>query len=400
MIASDIMVSIKLKDKINENSEFISMRKIFEEIREKTDLKKDFEIAELLIPIAKKCHAYNQYQLDNGKPMRLFEKNLSDRNNDFDYTLLEIARGDLYLDDSSIFNNYELEKWDFYHEFNNFTSYNLEDIDQTTQEDPKLFDSISINEFIKEAENDLEKSSILYPTINYSEPHLRPLFLTDLFTIIEAACLVTGDNPIKIKSLIDSGDLNYSSHYSEHSQAVKAIERAILVKKLELKGDLITRESLQKYFLSRGLTIQNFNTEIDMELSSEKYSIENSTLVQPPLELHPSQSNQLLKENAQLKTDLIQAQQLIKKLEEQSNQLIHPALDSNHPNYAPELKLAFELWEEIYINGKYVESHSKSIEQLLCERGHETRSTKTYDLSNLAKRIISITNKNLKKTSG
>ncbi|WPP90407.1 hypothetical protein SOI80_09845 [Acinetobacter pittii] len=198
MIASDIMVSIKLKDKINENSEFISMRKIFEEIREKTDLKKDFEIAELLIPIAKKCHAYNQYQLDNGKPMRLFEKNPSDRNNDFDYTLLEIARGDLYLDDSSIFNNYVLEKWDFYHEFNNLTSYNLEDIDQTTQEDPKLFDSISFNEFIKEAENDLEKISILYPTINYSEPHLRPLFLTDLFTIIEAACLVTGDNPIKI----------------------------------------------------------------------------------------------------------------------------------------------------------------------------------------------------------
>ncbi len=394
------MVSIKLKDKINENSEFISMRKIFEEIREKTDLKKDFEIAELLIPIAKKCHAYNQYQLDNGKPMRLFEKNPSDRNNDFDYTLLEIARGDLYLDDSSIFNNYVLEKWDFYHEFNNLTSYNLEDIDQTTQEDPKLFDSISFNEFIKEAENDLEKISILYPTINYSEPHLRPLFLTDLFTIIEAACLVTGDNPIKIKSLIDSGDLNYSSHYSEHSQAVKTIERAILVKKLELKGDLITRESLQKYFLSRGLTIQHFNTDIVMELSSEKYSIENSTLVQPPLELHPSQSNQLLKENAQLKTDLIQAQQLIKKLEEQSNQLIHPALDSNHPNYAPELKLAFELWEEIYINGKYVESHSKSIEKLLCERGHETRSTKTYDLSNLAKRIISITNKNLKKTSG
>lgn len=394
------MVSIKLKDKINENSEFISMRRIFEEIREKTDLKKDFEIAELLIPIAKKCHAYNQYQLDNGKPMRLFEKNPSDRNNDFDYTLLEIARGDLYLDDSSIFNNYVLEKWEFYHEFNKLTSCNLEDIDQTTQEDPDSFDSISFNEFIKEAENDLEKISILYPTINYSEPHLRPLFLTDLFTIIEAACLITGDNPIKIKSLIDSGDLNYSSHYSEHSQAVKAIERAILVKKLELKGDLITRESLQKYFLSRGLTIQHFNTDIVMELSNEKYSIENSILVQPPLEPHSSQFNQLLKENTQLKTDLIQAQQLIKKLEEQSNQLTHPALDSNHPNYAPELKLAFDLWEEIYMNGKYVESHSKSIEQLLFEKGYETRSTKTYYLSNLAKRIISITNKNLKKTSG
>ncbi|MDS7968213.1 hypothetical protein RMB12_14410 [Acinetobacter sp. V117_2] len=394
------MVSIKLKDKINENCEFISMRKIFEEIREKTDLKKDFEIAELLIPIAKKCHAYNQYQLDDGKPMRLFEKNPSDRNNDFDYTLLEIARGDLYLDDSNIFNNYVLEKWDFYYEFNKLTSYNLEDIDQTTQEDPKLSDSISFDEFIKEAENDLEKISILYPTINYSEPHLRPLFLTDLFTIIEAACLITGDNPIKMKSLIDSGDLNYSSHYSEHSQAVKTIERAILVKKLELIDDLITRESLQKYFLSRGLTIQNFNTDIAMELSSEKYSIKNSTLVQPPLETHQPKFNQLLKENAQLKTDLIQAQQLIKKLEEESNQLTHPALDSNHPNYAPELKLAFELWEEIYMNGKYVESHSKSIEQLLFEKGYETRSTKTYYLSNLAKRIISITNKNLKKTNG
>lgn len=71
----------------------------------------------------------------------------------------------------------------------------------------------------------------------------------------------------------------------------------------------------------------------------------------------------------------------------------HPALDTNHPNHAPELKLAFELWEEIYINGRYVESHSKSVEQLLCERGHEARSPKTFDLTNLAKRIIAITNK-------
>lgn len=71
----------------------------------------------------------------------------------------------------------------------------------------------------------------------------------------------------------------------------------------------------------------------------------------------------------------------------------HPALDTNHPNHAPELKLAFELWEEIYVNGRYVESHSKSVEQLLCEKGHEVRSPKTYDLTNLAKRIIAITNK-------
>ncbi|MHA3098957.1 hypothetical protein [Acinetobacter brisouii] len=71
----------------------------------------------------------------------------------------------------------------------------------------------------------------------------------------------------------------------------------------------------------------------------------------------------------------------------------HPALDINHPNHAPELKLAFEVWEEIYINGKYVESHSKSVEQLLSERGYEVRSVKTLELTNLAKRIIAITNK-------
>ncbi|GEM_PF-1251898 len=71
----------------------------------------------------------------------------------------------------------------------------------------------------------------------------------------------------------------------------------------------------------------------------------------------------------------------------------HPVLQPDHPNHAPELKLAFELWEEIYVNGKYVESHSKSVEQLLSERGYEVRSVKTLDLTNLAKRIIAITNK-------
>ncbi|MDP7800014.1 hypothetical protein, partial [Acinetobacter baumannii] len=167
------------------SSEFISMRRIFEEIREKTDLKKDFEIAELLIPIAKKCHAYNQYQLDNGKPMRLFEKNPSDRNNDFDYTLLEIARGDLYLDDSSIFNNYALQKSDFYYEFEVFLrSCDLESLnynDLVKEDDFNSIDDIKLllkkicdlenlvrdqDLFIEELKNKLEEFNQLTDEIN------------------------------------------------------------------------------------------------------------------------------------------------------------------------------------------------------------------------------------------
>lgn len=266
-----------------------------------------------------------------------------------------------------------------------------EKIESSSYKNEDFPETIPFEDFIKEAEDDLEQVSILYPTINYAEPHLRPLFLTDLFTRVEAACLISGDDPIKMNVLIESGDLNYISHYSEHSQAVKTIERAILTKKLELQHDLITRESLQKYFFSRGLTIQNFNTDIAMELLSKSNNIGTPAIEHASPE-HYQQRDQLLKENEHLKTELIQAHQYIKKLEQQSSSE-HPSLDIDHPNHAPELKLAFELWEEIYVNGRYVESHSKSVEQLLCERGYEARSPKTLDLTNLAKRIIAITNK-------
>lgn len=381
------MVQINLKEKLNKYSDFISIWQIFDEIREKTNLKNDYEIAESLIPVVKECTAYNRYEADDGKPRRLFGRNPSDPNTDLDYKLMLIASGKLQANENQIFNNYALYKSDFYYEFDKFHSCDLEneDIDKNTQENTELL-NIPFDEAIKKAENDLEKVSILYPTINYTESHLRPLFIADFFTIVEAACLISGDDPVKMNTLIESGDLNYKSHYANHSQAVKTIERAILAKNLELKSDYITRESLQNYLLNKGLTIQNFNADIAMELLSKSKSAEQKAME------HYQQHDQLLLENEKLKAELLRVQERIKQIEQQGN-AVHPSLDKNHQNHAPELKLAFELWEEIYVNGRYVESHSKSVEQLLCERGYEVRSTKTYDLTNLAKRIIAITNK-------
>ncbi|MDH0032088.1 MULTISPECIES: hypothetical protein [unclassified Acinetobacter] len=129
-----------------------------------------------------------------------------------------------------------------------------------------LLETISFDDFVKESDENLKKIDVLYPTINYAEPHLRSLYLATLFSEIEAACLISGDDPIKMKALIDSGDLNYNWHYSVHAQVVKTIERAILSKGLQLEHNLITRQSLQQFLLSNGQTIQGFNTDIALGL--------------------------------------------------------------------------------------------------------------------------------------
>lgn len=295
------------------------------------------------------------------------------------------------------------------------SSYKNEDFPETTP----------FEDSIKEAEDDLEQVSILYPTINYAEPHLRPLFLTDLFTIVEAACLISGDDPTKMNALIDSGDLKYNSHYSEHSQAVKTIERAILAKNLELQHDLITRESLQKYLLSRGLTIQNFNTDMAMELLSKSNNIGIPTIEHASPEHYQKHCDQLLNENEELKNTVINQDIAIEKLKKfideiheknsgleyinhglgnsimwlesekfdlemkikelETGRSIHPAFDSGNKNHAPELLLAIQAWESKYIHNEYPHhDHTPAIKAFLNKSG--------YTGTRLQDRIAAITN--------
>lgn len=304
-----------------------------------------------------------------------------------------------------------------------------EKIESSSYKNEDFPETIPFEDFIKKAEDDLEQVSILYPTINYAEPHLRPLFLTDLFTRVEAACLISGDDPIKMNALIESGDLNYNSHYSEHSQAVKTIERAILAKNLELQHDLITRESLQKYFFSRGLTIQNFNTDMAMEFLSKSNNIGTPTIEHASLEHYQKHRDQLLKENEELKNTVINQDINIEKLkklieeireknsgleyinhglgnsimwleseksdlemkvkESETGKYIHPAFDIGNKNHAPELLLAIQAWESKYISNEYPhQDHTPAIKAILSKKG----------LTNvrLLDRIAAITNPNKK----
>ena len=140
--------------------------------------------------------------------------------------------------------------------------------------------------------------------------HIRRLSLSDFFTVVQAACLISNDEPGRIQALIDSHDLRYDSwNYGEHTQAVETIKKGIKAKKLiqDADGD-IPRASLQKFLFEKNHIIAGFN--------DNPPSQDQSTFGIPSIQQNEPNVDNLNAEIAQLKDQLAQAQQYIQELEE------------------------------------------------------------------------------------
>ncbi|MDV7614219.1 hypothetical protein R4666_03645 [Acinetobacter baumannii] len=226
------------------------------------------------------------------------------------------------------------------------------------------------------------------------------------FTVFDAACLISLDEPDIIY------DINYNDNfmYSEHKLAIKVIENGIKAKKLEIdKEGMIPKLSLQNFLLEQNILIIGFNDNLPIKNSTEaeQLTISKLNLLIKNLNNEIAGLKEIVDrkdvEVEQLKNDIqkereisvvsranqnhaekeiIKLQKLVKQLEadqvlEQTeyNELLSLIFDeSATERYAPDLVLSIKLWESIYINNPKNDSHSNKA------NGWITMNT-GYDLS-------------------
>ena len=136
----------------------------------------------------------------------------------------------------------------------------------------------------------------------------------DIFTVIEASCLISGDDPIQISICI--GDTYFRQNNIEYLKAESFISAGI--KSGNLDSD-ITRQSLQKFLLDKGYIIEGFN----------------DTLLAEPL---PKTDNELVQQVTDLQSQLATAgnaiasqAERIAELERQLASIEQTAKPSNTP---------------------------------------------------------------------
>lgn len=127
---SNIKKRINLKDMLEDMDDYISVYSVFELIKERTDLKKDTEIANFLIvnKINDLSNPVNKFDYFDGKPTPLYKDFQQKQLTEMDLLLLEIAREELNLNSKDVrLKNYAWEKFDFFWAFRRLTKIDLDE---------------------------------------------------------------------------------------------------------------------------------------------------------------------------------------------------------------------------------------------------------------------------------
>lgn len=192
----------------------------------------------------------------------------------------------------------------------------------------------------------------------------------DIFSIVEASCLISGDNPIQVN--ICSNDTNFWQTYDEYLKAESFISAGIKSGKLDSD---ITRQSLQKFLLEKGYVIEGFNDNLPPATADK---IGHATITQTmPTDSQLSQQvadqqatiDQQAKEIAELKAQLASIEQIGKDTQSDTPADDEPlalVFDSTNANYAPDLVHALNLWLDLYHrNPKDSDSHTNKAKNWL-----------------------------------
>ena len=92
-----------------------------------------------------------------------------------------------------------------------------------------------------------------------NKDYLTSIFKDEAFTLIQAACIISGDDP-EIIDLIKNKNLeSYKSKYPENCKALNTITRAIEVNLLPAKNGLIQYLYLKEFLVNRGYIIKGFS---------------------------------------------------------------------------------------------------------------------------------------------
>ncbi|TCB38167.1 hypothetical protein E0H82_00825 [Acinetobacter sp. ANC 4910] len=166
-------------------------------------------------------------------------------------------------------------------------------------EDSNTTSQIQSKETLSQNENNTKQLDNQLPL------HIKILAMNDYFTVVESACFISFDEPEKMQTHIDSGNLAYNAwNYGEHMQAVKIIENGIRANKLDIENDgMIPRASLQRFLCERNHVISGFNDNQPL-LILPRYGDPSIGYASP--ESYQKERSQLLKEFKQLKSELEQ----------------------------------------------------------------------------------------------
>lgn len=160
-------------------------------------------------------------------------------------------------------------------------------------------------------------------------------YFQEHFSYFEATCLIAGYKEIyECRYLYEKDNSEFHLRYPRFKECFALLKSAKNVS--FLPDQLILANELKEYLNSKNIHIPGF---------TDHQPIENQT---PP---------------------------------------IHPALDPNHPNHAPELLLALRAWEAKYLHDKYPhKGHTPAIESILKNEGVSSER--------LIARVSAITNPN------
>ncbi|MFC2993930.1 hypothetical protein ACFODO_01335 [Acinetobacter sichuanensis] len=169
------------------------------------------------------------------------------------------------------------------------------ELSQSTYWDKKQFFS---NSFIMRALNHKTNkncgSTELQPESQLMQTKEVPLlYLNDIFSLVEASCILSNDNPILMNRCFN--DTDFDQNYPSFNEAYNFLNSAIYAGKL---SEPISSTQLKEYLSSKGRIIDGFNDQLKNEFTDQNSIID-----------------QLKKENEKLKAELLEKEQKIKEME-------------------------------------------------------------------------------------
>lgn len=161
-----------LKNLLDSNNPYISVFNVFKIIKEKTELKSDQEIADLLITIKINDVSipFDKFKYFDGEPERLHRHYQQNQLSKMDLLLLEIARGEVNLnDDDQRLKSFVWYKSSFFYDFEDITKISLEEYEQQDDEINLNLEKadINTNEF-KQSLKDQQNNNIGNPSIGHT----------------------------------------------------------------------------------------------------------------------------------------------------------------------------------------------------------------------------------------
>ncbi|WP_326519012.1 hypothetical protein [Acinetobacter sp. CAAS 2-6] len=177
-------------------------------------------------------------------------------------------------------------------------------------------------------------------------------YKNEVFTLIDAACLIANENPVDIKNALDEG--NFSIKFPEFIEAYNFILSIYHTNNLkDSESPVFPASELKQLLANKGIFISGFNDNIkQINLEAEVYELKREKI-------------KLLEEMRKLESKVQELENIKINLESTITENCLP-FTTGDPNFPIELSLANSIWSEIYINKRFPEkySHEQAITEL------------------------------------